>query len=48
MGIVRKVKNSARWIENIAKFEAPRPEDADESEPPADQQATADQSSEAQ
>jgi len=29
MGIVRKIKDTARWVENVAEEEAPRPKPAD-------------------
>ncbi|WP_134667893.1 hypothetical protein [Amycolatopsis sp. CFH S0078] len=30
MGIVRKLKDGARWIENVVEIEAPRPSDAEQ------------------
>jgi hypothetical protein len=35
MGIVRKLRDGARWIESISDFEAPRPAPEPESTPPA-------------
>lgn len=29
MGIVRKIKNAARWVENVVELDAPRPAPAD-------------------
>ncbi|MFB9687669.1 hypothetical protein [Amycolatopsis plumensis] len=35
MGIVRKFKDAARWVENVSEFEAPRPAPEPETTPPA-------------
>ncbi|MFB9926051.1 hypothetical protein ACFORO_12270 [Amycolatopsis halotolerans] len=33
MGIVRKLRDGARWIENVVEFEAPRPDPEPEPTP---------------
>jgi hypothetical protein len=38
MGIVRKFNATARWIENVAEEEAPRP-DPQDAQPPAPAEA---------